>query len=171
MRNNSRDYDLFGFSCTDLRENMDSQNVLIPYIVSHVLTLCLIFVCWKWPKIGKIIWAIIFILAGIFNAYTVTSDPQAYLMYSQWAIGPYQKIINGVFSSNTSLFVYLIALGQILVGALLFHKKKLFQLGVMGGIIFLIAISPLGVGAAFPSTLLMAFSLFLLYLKLNKAGV
>ena len=148
---------------------MDSQNVLIPYIVSHVLTICLIFVCWKWAKIGKIIWAVIFILAGIFNAYTVTSDPQAYLMYSQWVVGPYKAFINGVFSSNLSLFIYSIATGQILVGIFLFLKRKFFLLGIFGGIFFLIAISPLGVGAAFPSTLLMAFSLILLYIENKQA--
>ncbi|MFC2161213.1 hypothetical protein ACFLRW_01010 [Acidobacteriota bacterium] len=147
---------------------MDSQNVLIPYIVSHVLTFCLIFVCWKWAKIGKIIWAVIFICAGIFNAYTMTSDPQAYLMYSQWAAGPYKAFINGVFSSNLYLFVYSIAAGQILVGILLFLKRKFFLLGIIGGIIFLIAISPLGIGAAFPSTLLMAFSLILVYVRFKK---
>lgn len=148
---------------------MDTQNILIPYIVTHFFTFCLIFVCWRWPKIAKIIWAVIFILAGIFNAYTVTSDPQAYLMYSQWAIGPYKTFINGSFSSNTALFVYLIASGQILAGIFLFLKRKFFLAGIVGGIFFLAAISPLGVGSAFPSTLLMAGSLALLYIRFRRA--
>jgi len=48
-------------------------------------------------------------------------------------------------------------------------KRALFLLGILGGIIFLVAISPLGVGSAFPSTLLMAVSLVLLYLRYKKA--
>ena len=148
---------------------MDLQNILIPYAVTHAATFCLLFISWKWPKIGKVVWGIIFILAGIFNIYTATSNPQAYLKYSQWAIGPYKTFINGVFSSNLSLFIYLIASGQILVGILLFQKKRIIQLGLLGGIIFLVAISPLGIGSAFPSTLLMAFSLFLLYLRFKKS--
>ena len=146
---------------------VNSQDIWIPYTVTHVLTFILIFICYKWPKVGKVAWGIIFILAGIFNIYTGNSNPQAYVDYSQHAVGLYQKIIYGLFSSYTSLIVSLIALGQILVGIFLFMKRTLFLLGIVGGVIFFVAISPLGVGSAFPSTLLMAISLVLLYLR-NK---
>lgn len=101
--------------------------------------------------------------------YTGISNPQAYLGYGQGAVGLYQKFIYGIFSSNTSLIVSLIASGQIVVGIFLLMKKKLFLLGILGGIIFLIAISPLGIGSAFLSTLLMSISLVLLYLRYKKA--
>jgi hypothetical protein len=129
----------------------------------------MIFICFKWPKIGKVAWGIIFILAGIFNIYTGVSNPQAYVDYGQHAVGLYQKFIYGLFSSYTSLIVSLVALGQILVGIFLLMKRTLFFLGIVGGIIFLLAISPLGIGSAFPSTLLMAISLVLLYLRYKKA--
>ena len=147
---------------------MDSQDIWIPYVVTHGLTFVLIFICYKWPKIGKVAWGIIFILAGIFNIFTGNSNPQAYVDYGQHAVGLYQKFIYGLFSSYTSLIVSLIASGQILVGIFLFMKRTLFLLGILGGILFLIAISPLGIGSAFPSTLLMAVSLVLLYLKHKK---
>jgi len=114
-------------------------------------------------------WGIIFILAGIFNIYTVISNPQAYIGYGQGAVDLYQKFIYGIFSSYTSLIVSFIALGQILVGIFLFMKRTLFLGGILGGIIFLVAISPLGLGSAFPSTLLMSVSLVLLYLRYKKA--
>jgi len=148
---------------------MDSQDVWIPYIVTYCLTFALIFICYKWPKIGKVAWGIIFILAGIFNIYTGISNPQAYVDYGQHAVGLYQKFIYGLFSAYTSLIVSLIASGQILVGIFLLMKRKLFLLGIVGGIIFLIAISPLGIGSASPSTLLMAISLVLLYIRYKKA--
>lgn len=148
---------------------MDSQDVLIPYITTHVITFLLIFICYKWPKVGKIVWGIIFILAGIFNMYTGISNPEAYVEYGQNAVGLYQKFIYGIFSSYTSLIVSLIALGQILVGVFLLFKQKPFLFGILGGIIFLVAISPLGLGSAFPSTLLMSISLILLYTRNKKA--
>lgn len=148
---------------------MDSQSVWIPYIITHCLTFLLIFICYKWPKTGKAAWGIIFVAAGIFNLYTVNSNPQAYIDYSQYAVGPYQKFISGIFSSYTSVFVSLIALGQILVGIFLLSKKRFFLWGIVGGIIFFIAISPLGIGSAFPSTLFMAISLIILYLRQKKA--
>lgn len=148
---------------------MDSQDIWIPYVVTHGLTFVLIFICYKWPKIGKVAWGIIFILAGIFNIFTGNSNPQAYVDYGQHAVGLYQKFIYGLFSSYTSLIVSLIASGQILVGIFLFMKRTLFLLGILGGILFLIAISPLGIGSAFPSTLLMAISMILLYSRHKRA--
>ena len=148
---------------------MNSQDIWFPYAITHFFTFLLIFICYKWPKIGKIAWGIIFMLAGIFNIYTGNSNPQAYVDYGQHAVGLYQKFIYGAFSSYTSLIVFLIASGQILVGVFLLMKRKLFLLGIVGGIIFLVAISPLGIGSAFPSTLLMSISLVLLYLRYKKA--
>lgn len=148
---------------------MNIQDNWLPYTITHVITFSLIFVCYKWPKIGKVTWGIIFILAGLFNIYTAMSNPQAYLIYGSHAVGLYQKFIDGLFSSYTSLIVSLIASGQILVGIFLLMKRTFFLLGIVGGIIFLIAISPLGIGSAFPSTLLMAISLVLLYLRHKKA--
>jgi len=153
----------------NLEEKLDTQDILVPYIITHAVAIILIFICYKRPKIGKIVWGIIFILAGIFNMYTGISNPQAYIEYGQSAVGLYQKFIYGLFSSYTSLIVSLIASGQIVVGILLLMKRKLFLLGIIGGIIFLIAISPLGIGSAFPSTVLMSISLILLYLRYKKA--
>jgi len=148
---------------------MNSQDIWVPYIITHAITLLLIFICYKWPKIGKVGWGIIFILAGLFNMYTGISNPQAYVNYGSRAAGLYQKFIYGVFSSYTSLIVCLIASGQILVGIFLFMKRTLFLWGIIGGIIFLVAISPLGMGSAFPSTLLMSISLVLLYMRYKKS--
>ena len=148
---------------------VNSSDLWIPILITHVLTFLLIFICYKWPKIGKVVWAVIFIAAGLFNIYSVISDPQQYVTtYGQHAIPLYQKFIFSLFSTNTILFVAMIAAGQILVGLFLFMKKMPLKLGVLGGILFLVAISPLGVGAAFPSTLLMAFSLVLMYIRYQK---
>jgi hypothetical protein len=144
---------------------MEFRDILLPYIVTHTMAFILVFICFKWPQIGKVTWGIIFLLAGIFNIYTASSNPQAYLSYGEHAIRPYQQIINGIFSIHTSLFVILIGCGQILVGLLMLMKRKLFYIGILGGTVFLLAIAPLGIGSAFPSTLLMALSLAVLYVR------
>ena len=150
---------------------MNLPDYWFPYAVTHVITFLMIFVCFKWPKIGKIAWGIVFILAGIFNIFTVIKDPEAYLGYRDHAVDFYKFFIDGVFSSFTIFIVSLIGTGQILVGIFLLRKGKLFLLGIVGGIIFLIAIAPLGIGSAFPSTLLMAFSLVLLHIRHKKVQV
>jgi hypothetical protein len=147
---------------------MLTKEVLIPFIVTNTLTLVMVFVCFKWPKTGKRAWGILFMLAAAFNAYTAGNNPQAYLGYGDHAIGLYKNFINGIFASHTALFIYMIAFGQFLVGLFLLRGKKLLKLGILGGIIFFIAITPLGLGSAFPSTLLMALSLIILYKRLKK---
>ncbi len=148
---------------------MTPRNYLIPYIITNVLSILLIFICYKWSKVGKIMWGMIFLAAGIFNVITSFRTPHAYVeVYGQTAVLPfYKNFIYGTFSDHTTLFVTLIASGQILVSILLFLKRMLFRLGTIGGMIFLIAISPLGIGSAFPSTILMAISLFILFKKVN----
>ncbi len=148
---------------------MNLPDYWFPYVVTHIVTIILIIVCYKWPKIGKIAWGIIFILAGIFNIFTVIKNPDAYLSYGNHAVDFYKFFIDGVFSSFTIFIVSLIGTGQILAGLFLLRKGKLFLLGILGGIIFLFAIAPLGIGSAFPSTLLMAFSLVLLHIRFKKA--
>ena len=141
------------------RNTMNLPDYWFPYVITHVITFIMILICYKWPKIGKVAWGIIFILAGIFNIFTVVKDPQAYLGYRDNAVDFYKFFIDGVFSSFTIFIVSLIGTGQILVGIFLFRRGKLFLLGILGGIIFLVAIAPLGIGSAFPATLLMVSSL------------
>jgi hypothetical protein len=149
---------------------VNSPDVWIPYLITHILTLLLIFTCYKWPNIGKAVWGLIFILAGAFNIFTVISSPEKYVsVYGQHAVPLYKKTIFGLFSTYTVLFVVTIAMGQILVGSCLLMKRTPFKLGVFGGVIFLVAISPLGLGAAFPSTLFMALSLVLMYVRYQKS--
>jgi hypothetical protein len=147
---------------------MNWHENLFPLAVTNIIAILLIFVCYKWPKIGRVVWGIIFILAGIFNIFMVNKDPQAYLNYRDNAVEFYKFLIDGVFHSFTILIVSLIGAGQILAGILLLRKGKFFLLGILGGILFLIAIAPLGIGSAFPSTLLMAISLIVLYKRYQK---
>ncbi len=145
---------------------------LVPFIVTNVVSALLIVLAFLRPKSTRIIWSLIFLAAGIFNLLTVYKNPQAYVI----GFGPtamlafYRSFIYGAFSRNAALFVSLIAVGQIVVAGLLVLKKPWYRLGILGGIIFLVAISPLGLGSAFPSTLLMATSLCVLDRKLGDAG-
>jgi hypothetical protein len=148
------------------------QEYLIPFTVSNVVGAAFIFVCFKWPRVAKYIWGVCFIAAGLFNIYTGWTSPQIYVeMYGKTALlSVYQNFISGIFSDKTQLFISLIASGQIAVGVLLFFKRIPFLVGIIGGIAFLVCISPLGVGSGFPATVLMAVSLFLLHRRITKLG-
>jgi hypothetical protein len=58
-----------------------------------------------------------------------------------------------------------IAVGQLLIFLGLLFNKMWVRLACIGGIIFGLAIGPLGVGSAFPATISMAVSFFILLKK------
>lgn len=142
---------------------MSIEGYLIPYIISQAAALGLVFICCRLPKAGRIVWGILFLGAGLFNLYHAWTAPEIYVQgYGPTAVWPfYKRFIYGFFSAHTTSLVTVIALGQMASGLFLLMKKPFFMLGVTGGVIFLVAISPLGIGSAFPATLLMAVSLLL----------
>lgn len=56
-----------------------------------------------------------------------------------------------------------IAAGQVFIAVSMFMKRRWFRAGCVGGMVFCLAITPLGLGAAFPATLLLAIAFYRLY--------
>jgi len=141
---------------------MRIQDMLVPYIVVNVLALVLLWLATKKPRLARWIFGAIFVGAAFFNAYMAAKKPEAYIT----AYGPsawlpvYRDFIYGFFSRATAPLVLLIAAGQAVCGVLLFTQRR-YKLGALGAIIFLLAITPLGFGSAFPLGLIMVVGLIL----------
>lgn len=136
----------------------------VPLLVSYAFALSLIVVALKWPRVARAFIGLGFVAASCFNVVTVLRDPQAYVEgFGPLAIALYQRFIYGPFAQNPGLFVLPIAVGQLAVGVLVLSRtSRAVQIGLAGGILFLLAITPLGLGSAFPSPLLLAVALALL---------
>ena len=136
----------------------------LPYAISQIVFLFLLLASWRWFFVARFFWTIIFLGAGIFNFYTASTQPEVYLAYADGALlSFYKNFILCEFSRHPAFYVKSIAIGQMLVGVLLMGRGKVFKLGCLGGIIFLLAIAPLGVGSALPATLIGAAALVLLW--------
>jgi len=146
---------------------MSLQEYLIPYIMSNAVGLLLIYICYRWFRAGRILFGLIFLAAGVFNFYITCKSPEIYVeVYGASAVFSfYKNFIFGFFNQHVALFVRLIAIGQVTVGILLFTRKVCFKIGIAGGVLFLLAISPLGIGSAFPCTIFLIFGLYFLYRK------
>jgi len=143
---------------------MTLQEFWLPYLVSQIIFILLLIASWRWFKGARIFWMLIFLAAGLFNLYTALTDPQVYTMYAPGVWLPlYRTFIDGEFARHPQWYVIPIALGQLCISILLTQKTPLFRLGCLGGIIFLLAISPLGIGSAFPATVIGALGLVLLW--------
>lgn len=78
----------------------------------------------------------------------------------------YRLFRNGWFSKHIPV-VCLIAACHALFSFSMLMRGLLFRTGAIGGMIFLVAIAPLGREAAFPCSLIMAAGLGLLLRKRN----
>jgi hypothetical protein len=151
---------------------MISREFLGPYLGTNIVSAALVFSAIKWPRLTRVLFVVIFVAAGLFNTYTALTQPDVYLDYGDMAVlDVYRQFINGFFSEHTQAIVLAIALGQLSVGALLTGGGHPLRMGVAGGVIFFIAITPLGVGSAFPATLLMAVALIVMQRRLAQDEV
>jgi hypothetical protein len=80
------------------------------------------------------------------------------LAYSTW----YQEFITGFFAQHTTAIVATIAVGQLAAAVLMSLRGQVVYLGLLGATFSLVAIAPLGSGAAFPATVIAAWGAILL---------
>jgi len=145
-------------------KGLENQVYMIAYIISNAFALMLLFFSWKHPKLSRVIFSLLFGWASWANWTTVLNSPEDYLNYSSFALIPFYKdFINGWFSQHVQVVVGIIATSQALIAVSLLLKERTYKIAVVGGTIFLLAIMPLGVGSAFPCTLILAIALIMLH--------
>lgn len=151
---------------------MSSSPYFVPLIVSNLFALVLLIVAVFWPRLVRWSFAILFFAASLVNATLAIRQPELYVeSYGSTALlGIYRDFINGIFSTNATPILLAIALGQLLVAVFLTRDGTLFRLGVVGACLFLVAIAPLGLGSAFPSTLIMVAAVLMMAYNLIKMG-
>lgn len=143
---------------------MPTHLIWIAHAISNIVALAMLWVAWTRPAWGRLLFSLLFAWAAWTNTTTVLHTPDDYIGYAQYAlIGWYEQFIYGFFAAHTQLIVLSIAAGQALIALGMWMKGLLFRIGAIGAMTFLLAIAPLGVGAAFPCTLIMALAMWLLY--------
>ena len=142
---------------------LENQVFLIAYIISNVLAVIFLIASIRFPRFSRLLYAVLFGWASWANWNMAISSPHDYLSYADLTFLPlYKTFIVGWFSEHIRLSVGFIATAQAFVAIALLMKGRIYKLGLVGGILFLIAIIPLGVGSAFPCTLLLALGLVML---------
>jgi len=142
------------------------KNYLLPYIISNVLSALCIAGAIRKPIWTRIFLAAFFLWASYINSSSAIKSPEIYLDYGRLSDVPvYKNFIYGFFSGHIRQFIIPVAVGQFFIFAGLVLNKIWTKLACMGGIVFGLAIAPLGVGSAFPATVLMAIAFFILLTK------
>ena len=140
------------------------STVATGYLFTSIVSVMMLAVAWRWPRAGRLLYAVLFFAAGVFNAVTAVRTPQVYVDgFAPHAFPPMREFIERIVVLAPDAFVLTIAAGQVLVAvALTVGRGVLLWLGVVGAAFFLVAISWLGVGAAFPLNLVLAAGVVLL---------
>jgi hypothetical protein len=134
------------------------------YVGWNVFALAFILVAATWPKVARLVFSILFLGAGVWNLFASLTMPMFYVStYGHSATSPYAAFINGPFAANPALFVVPIALGQLAIGILATGTGPWVRLAMVGSMIFLLAIAPMGVGAAFPFSAFVILAAYLVY--------
>ncbi len=139
------------------------------YLISNTIALVVVLLAWKMPTAARIGLGIIFVAASIANIFVAIIKPQDYLNYGQFSVlDVYRSFIDGWFAEHTRLFVLSIAAGQFFIGVGMFANGALLKPALIGIVIFGLAIAPLGVGSAFPCSVLLAFAAIMLCFKSQR---
>jgi hypothetical protein len=146
----------------------DNPGYVLALIISNFIALIILFFAWKRPSIARLLLFILFAWAAYTNWKMAIVSPQEYVNFADLAfIGFYKEFIQGWFSRHGAFMIAAIATGQLIIGVAMLLKGWIFRWGAIGGIVFLTAIIPLGVGSGFPFPIITALAFYLL-LKLNK---
>ena len=119
--------------------------MLTPIIVSSIFVLAVVILCMVKPNAGRIFLGIFFLVMalGVNGSFTFT-NPQGYVNYASEALIPfYGDFALTVVKLNPTLFGLLLMVFEIAMGLLLLHKHRAVKIGLVGTMVFLIAISPL----------------------------
>lgn len=129
------------------------------YLSCNALAIFMIWISRTRPPLARMILLLLFLFAAGFNAYTALNAPWNYQDFADSATPFYKRFILGAFIPIITPMVLTIAVCQLLIALAMTTRGQLFQVGCWAGIIFLIAIAPLGLYAAFPMPLLLAWAM------------
>jgi hypothetical protein len=141
---------------------------LMPYLASNTVAVLLLLVAFTRPEVTRWASALIFLAAAAVNTRLAIIRPLDYLDYGALTpITVYREFIYGWFSQHVPMLVLPIAAGQLAIAVLLTRSLRWRRLGIAGAVFFLLAIAPLGVGSAFPFSLLMIGALLVMEQRLR----
>ncbi|XZF14605.1 hypothetical protein ACTHGU_00560 [Chitinophagaceae bacterium MMS25-I14] len=144
-------------------KGLENSTYLTLYIISNAVAILMLLAAWKAPRVARVLFFCLFAWASWKNWTTAIRSPQYYMEYASLTFSDlYRFIIHGWFSEHITLSVCIIAVCQALIAISMLLKESLFRAGTTAAVIFLLAIAPLGVGSAFPCTLIMAIAIKML---------
>jgi murein DD-endopeptidase MepM/ murein hydrolase activator NlpD len=152
---------------------MTETELLYSQLASTIVALLMLIVSVRARNTGRKLFVLLFAWAAAVNAWTAIMSPASYLGYAAFAMSDvYRWFILGFFGQHVTAIVVGIAVGQAGIAVALSGRNRRWQrVGLLAAIAFLLAIAPLGVGAAMPATVIMALGAGVLWRQPATARV
>jgi hypothetical protein len=139
---------------------MIPRQYLIPYLVSNAVAVVALVLAFRRPSWVRYTTVVIFLWAAFTNTRIALFHPGDYQTFAELTFSSlYRQFIEGWFRENTPAFLIPIAAGQLAISLLLIGRRPARRLGLAGAVLFLLAIAPLGVGSAFPFSVIYSAAL------------
>lgn len=146
----------------------EAKTVAIAWWASNIVGLIFVFVALKSTRMVRLMFVLLFGYASWVNYSLSRQKPEVYLDYADHAVGLYAGFIQGWFSHHITTLVTIIAAGQLCIAIAMLLNRSLVTLACIGVIIFLTAIAPLGLYAAFPFSLTVSVAAYLIIKRDSK---
>lgn len=144
------------------------QEYWIQWVGSNSIAILILIAAIRRPKLARLLFVLLFAWASWINYVTAHNSPEDYLNYA--LLTPFDSMrdfINGWFKENIILMVTMISIGQGLIAIGMLFKGWLVKIACLCAIIFLLAITPLGIGSGFPCSIIAVVAIYIILRKNN----
>ncbi len=140
------------------------QQYLIPWSAGIMISLLVTVLCMRKPLYGRRLLAILFLLGMLANVYLAWIYPRDYLVFGQFTfLDSYRRFIYLILFRQAYWMGGLLILAHAYLAFSYWRNEAVPTPAIIGAALFLLLITPLGFGAAFPAPLILLFGIFYLY--------
>jgi len=144
------------------------QEYLIQWIGSNSIAILFLIAAFRRPKLARLLFVLLFAWASWINYITAHNTPEEYLNYALLtSFDLMRDFINGWFKDHITLMVTMISIGQGLIAIGMLLNGWWVKTACIGAIVFLLAITPLGIGSGFPCSIIAAVAIYIILKKNN----
>jgi hypothetical protein len=153
-------------------KGLENSMYAVLLLVSNLAAVLLLVASVKLPRAGRALFGLLFTASALINWYTVQNNPEVYLDYRNFSIIQYfHSFVEGWFTKNELLVIASLSVMQFLIAVGLQMKGLVFKIACVFAIILLMSSLALGVGLAFPASVIMAFGVYFLMRPVPGAAI
>lgn len=130
-----------------------------PYLVSLGIAGSLLVLATVRPRWCRWLFVALFAYAAIYNFWISSTRPEEYQGFATLAlVAALAEFIRGPFREQAAPTIGAIATGQALIAVGFGVGRSLLPAATLGAVVFLMAIAPLGVGSAYPFSVMVSLA-------------